>query len=299
MRVGMVPRMEGLSDPRCDVANQALDRSGAGSGELIVVRDGLSLLARRGDVVVRVRPRSEEPVAAREVAVALALADAAVPVTTLVDPGDQPWTIGASVVTAWSWSASIGSAGPAELGTLARMLAQQTGGGPAYEVPRFDPLTAIRRTVEHLPVGDDQADTIRRLAHGLGPAWAAAADSDPAGVTIVHGDLHRDNVVVTASGPLLTDLELAGSGPPSYDTAPVVVAVRRYGADPSTLDPFLVALGRDPRDWDGFAACVEVYELWATAWAVGVRHQSPELATEAARRVASLVDHNDEPWHLH
>lgn len=294
----MVLRMDGPSDPRWDVANQALDRAGAAAGELTVVRDGLSLLARRGGVVVRVRPRSEEPVAAREVAVAMALADAAVPVTVLVDPGEQPWIVGASVVTAWSWSASTGLAGPAELGTLARMLAERTGGGPAHEVPRFDPLTAVRHVVEHLPVGDDQADAIRRLAHGLGPAWAAAADSDPAGVTIVHGDLHRDNVVVTASGPLLTDLELAGSGPPSYDTAPAVVAVERYGAHPSTLDAFLDALGRDPRNWHGFAACVAVYELWVTAWAVGVRHQSPELATEAARRVASLVDHNNEPWHL-
>ncbi len=294
----MVQPMEWPSDPRWDVASLALDRAGAGAGELIVVRDGLSLLARRGGVVVRVRPRSEEPVAAREVAVAVALTDAAVPVTALVTPGGQPWIIEGSVVTAWSWSASTGPAGPVELGALARILAERTAGGPAHEVPRFDPLTAVRRVVEHLPVGDDQADAIRRLAHGLGPAWAAAADGDPGGVTIVHGDLHRDNVVVTASGPLLTDLELAGWGPPSYDAAPAVVAVERYGAHPSALDVFLGALGRDPRTWDGFAACVAVYELWVTAWAVGVRHQSPELATEAARRVASLVDHNDQPWHL-
>ncbi len=290
--------MAAPSDQRLAVAHLGLDRAGATAGELVVVRDGLSLLARRGAVVVRVRPRAEEPVAAREVAVGLALADADVPVTALVAPAGQPWVIGGSVVTAWSWSAATGSADPAELGALARLLAERTSGGPAHEVPRFDPLTAVRRAVEHVPVGDDQADAIRRLAHGLGPAWAAAADSDPAGAAIVHGDLHRDNVVVTDGGPLLTDLELAGSGPPSYDAAPAVVAVDRYGDDPSALDAFFTALGRDPRGWEGFGACVAVYELWVTAWAVGVRDRSPELAREAARRVTSLVDHDHHPWHL-
>lgn len=126
------------------------------------------------------------------------------------------------------------------------------------------------------------------------------ADADPAGVAIVHGDLHRDNVVAGPAGPLLTDLELAGAGPPSYDAAPAVVAVERYGADPATLDAFVTALGQDPREWTGFGTCVSVYELWVTAWAVGVRRPvSPELAAEATRRVTSLVLHDHEPWHLH
>lgn len=264
-----------------------------------MVRDGLSLLVRRGGVVVRVRPRGLEPVAAREVAVARLLAHAGVPSTPLVEPEAQPWRIDGSVVTAWRWVDAVDEAGPTALGALAGELRRRTAGASALDVPRFDPIAAIGSVVSHLPADDDQAGAVLALARELGPRWLGVADADPAGITVVHGDLHRDNVVVAADGPLLTDLELAGSGPPSYDVAPAVVAVERYGADPATLDAFLVALGDDPRGWDGFATCVAVYELWVTAWAVGVRHRSPELAQEAARRVASLAGEADHRWHLH
>ena len=286
-------------DPRWPVAADALDRAGAGPGEMAVVRDGHSLLIRRGEVVVRVRPRSQEPVAAREVAVALALAGAGVPITLLVSAEGQPWHLGSWVVTAWEWAEATGSAGPADLGSLAGLLRERTSGGMAYDVARFDPIAAIRGAVHHLPVGDAQAEAVRRLAMDAAPAWAAVADRDPRGTVIVHGDLHSDNVVATRSGPLLTDLELAGAGPPSYDAAPAALAVRRYGADQATFDQFAEAAGDDPRQWDGFAVCVRVYELWVTAWAVGVRHRSPELEREATIRIASLVDGNEARWQLH
>ncbi|MCU1358553.1 MAG: aminoglycoside phosphotransferase [Acidimicrobiales bacterium] len=264
-----------------------------------VLRDGLSLVVRRGATLLRVRPRSLEPVADREVGVARVLEAVGVP-TTPLDGSQQPRLVAGSVVTAWRWVEPVGVAGPAEIGVLARMLRSRTVGGPAYDAPRFDPLAAAKGAVAHLPVGDEQADTVRRLAHDLGPAWAAVADSDPAGVGIVHGDLHRDNVVAAASGPVLTDLELAGAGPPSYDAAPAVVAVHRYGAEPASLDAFLAALDADPRAWPGFVTCVAVYELWVTAWAVGVRDRSPELATEAALRIATVADgSSDARWHLH
>lgn len=302
--------MGGPIDPRLAIVDQALDRARAEVGEVVVVRDGLSLLVRRSDVVVRVRPRSFAPVAEREVAVATVLAEVGVPITPIVrtdrridSPGGapsdpQPWMIDGSVVTAWRWVDAVGTAGPTELGVLARALRNLTSDGPAFAVPRFDPIAAIRGAVAHLPVEDPQANTVLRLARSLGPAWAAVADTDPAGTAVVHGDLHRDNVVAAARGPLLTDLELAGAGPPSYDAAPAVVAVDRYGADPSTLDAFLDALGDDPREWDGFATCVAVYELWVTAWAVGVRDRSPQLAIEAERRLASLTEGADHRWHL-
>ncbi len=100
------------------------------------------------------------------------------------------------------------------------------------------------------------------------------------------------------SGAVLTDLELAGAGPSSYDAAPAVVAVDRYGAATTELDAFLDAFGADPRHWSGFATFVSVYELWVTAWAVGVRHQDPTWAEEATRRVATLRDGGSARWTL-
>lgn len=283
---------------RWEAAIEVLDRVAPGGDRPTVLREGLSLLVRRGPAVVRVRPRSDEPIAAREVEVAEALTEALVPHTSLAGPPGQPYVVGSSVVTAWRWVDAVSAATPTDLGELAAALLERTTGGAAYAVGRFDPLAAIRHAVGRHPVGDDEADFVRRRAHELGREWSAIADADPSGVGIVHGDLHRDNVVVGPLGPVLTDLELAGAGPPSYDVAPAVVAVDRYGAEPATLDAVLAARGHDPRGWPGFATCVAVYELWVTAWAVGVRDRSPALAREAAHRVASLRDGTRERWVL-
>lgn len=285
-------------DPRWRAALDVLGRLGTRDATPEVVREGLSLLVRQGDVVVRVRRRSEEPIAAREVEVARVLAEAEVPCAALVVGQKQPWVVEGCAVTAWAWVDTLGPASPADLGLLARDLRERTAGTYSYDVPRLDPLTAIRNAVAAVPLGDEQGDFVRGRAHELTSAWAAVADRDPAGTAIVHGDLHTDNVLRSAAGPLLTDLELAGAGPCAYDTAPAVVAVERYGEPESTLHEFLDAQEHDPRGWDGFETCLSVYELWVTAWAVGVRDRSDELAAEAATRVRCLRDDTCEPWRL-
>lgn len=291
--------MEEGSDHRLQAATDVLSLLGVAGDGPTVIREGLSLLVRKGDALVRSRVRSQEPVAAREVEVARALAEAGVPAAHLYGTGSQPWVIDASVVTAWEWIDVVGTASPTHLGALAAVLRERTVDTYAYDVARFDPLSAIRNAVAGVPLGDEQGDFVRTRAHELAADWARIADRDPLGTGIVHGDLHADNVLLTSDGPVLTDLELAGAGPCSYDTAPAVVMVERYGADPSTLTEFLAAQGHDPRGWSGFATCLAVYELWVTAWAVGVRHRSPRLAEEAATRVSCLRDQSCEPWHLH
>ncbi|WP_426573539.1 phosphotransferase [Aquihabitans sp. McL0605] len=290
---------EERGDPRWRAALEVLDRLNSSSSPTTVVREGLSLLVRQDDVLVRVRPRNEEPVAAREVEVARALLAAEVPVAALVGGVGQPWLVEGCVVTAWRWCETVGTASPAHLGHLARTLRESTVGTHAFDVPRFDPLTAIRNAVAGAPIGDEQGDFVRRRVQDLTADWARIADRDPAGTAVVHGDLHADNVLLTADGPLLTDLELAGSGPCSYDTAPAVVMVERYGDARSSLHEFIDAQDHDPRSWHGFTTCLAVYELWVTAWAVGVRDRSPRLAEEAAIRVRCLRDGACEPWHLH
>lgn len=290
--------MADAPDPRLAAAQAVLDRLNASATPPEVVRNGLSLLVRQDGVLVRVRPRRLEPVAHREVEVARALLDADVPCVPLVGGRGQPWIEDGCVVTAWAWLDATGTAAPAAIGSLAAALRDRTVGTHAFDVARFDPLTAIRNAVADRPVGDEQGDFVRRRAQELTADWGRIADRDPAGTAIVHGDLHADNVLLTAEGPLLIDLELAGAGPASYDVAPSVVAVERYGADRASLDQFLAALDRDPRDWPGFATCLAVYELWVTAWAVAVRDRGPTMAAEAATRIACLRDGTCEPWHL-
>lgn len=288
----------GGDDGRWAAAVAVLDRLNSSATEPVEVRRGLSLLVRQDDVLVRVRPRTAEPVAAREVEVARALAEAGVACTELVGGRGQPWVEEGCVVTAWRWEQTVGAASPADVGHLARDLRERTAGTYVHDVGRLDPLTAIRNAVAPAPIGDPGGDYVRRRAQELAPDWARIADRDPAGTAIVHGDLHADNVLLTDRGPVLTDLELAGAGPTSYDVAPAVVAVERYGAPAADLEAFIDAQEHDPRGWPGFATCVAVYELWGAAWAVGVSQSRPDLVEEAAVRVRCLRDDTCEPWSL-
>lgn len=302
-------------DPRRRAGERVLDRlagpataagpgaptgasAAAAAGGDVTVRDGAALLLRRGGVLVRARPASGRATAEREVHLAATMTAAGVPVTELVDATDQPWTVDGCVVTAWRWVDATRPAGPADLGALAHALRERTAGGLGPGLPRLDPLAAIIDAVAHLEADDPEATFVRDRAADLAEPFADAATDDPLGRALVHGDLHGDNVVVAPAGPLLTDLELSGAGPSGYDAAPAALAVRRYGHDPETLATFLQAFGADPRGWSGFATYVAVYELWVTAWAVGVRGQDPSWATEATRRVATLRDGTDGRWVL-
>ena len=147
--------MSDPGDPRWRAAVEVLDRLNASATPPVVVRDGLALLVRQDDVLVRARPRAEEPVAAREVEVARALLEADVPVVPLVGGRGQPWVIGGCVVTAWRWEEVTGPVRPADLGALARSLRERTVGTYAFDVARFDPLSAIRSAVASASTSTD------------------------------------------------------------------------------------------------------------------------------------------------
>lgn len=264
-----------------------------------VVRDGAALLVRRGPVLVRVRQNSEaaRDVARREVQFASMLGAFGVPVTPLVEPVDQPWLVAGNVVSAWSWVERSSQSDDYDLGLLARTLRERSAIAVAL-VPVFDPIRAVLEAVDHVPAGDPEGDFVRRRAQDLAEAYAEAEADDPFGRSIVHGDLHRGNVIDGSAGPVLTDFELTGAGGASYDAAPAIVSVHRYGGSQGALEQFLSGFGADPRSWPGFVAYTEVYELWTTAWAVGVRHRNPTWAAEARRRVETLRDGADHRWKL-
>jgi hypothetical protein len=246
--------------------------------------------------------------ARRQVTVAGLLARVGVPAVGVVGPADQPVGSAAGPVTIWAWEPPTGPAvGPREMGRAARVLHDRTrtlGHGrsevPAG-VPRHDPLPAVAVELDRAEAVGATATTdlrlLRRAVAHVGARWPSAAD-DPLGAAVVHGDLHRGNVVPGRSGPVLADLELAGWGGASVDVAPQVVAVRRYGAAPGDLEEFLDGYGVDPRGWDGLEALVEAYELWVTAWAVANRTASPRAEQEAEARLRRWRTGESPIWSL-
>ena len=262
-----------------------IDDQGAGifrSGSAVIV--GLP----SAKVLGRVDAPDREGSAHRQVIVSELLADVGVAAITVSEPYDQPVITEAGAVTMWHWlTVAGGEVSPHELGRLARSLHDSTRGGVS-DVPDFDLLTAVRsqldRAEELAHTSTDDIALLRDRADRLAASWPAPED-DPLGMAIVHGDLHRHNVLKTPTGPVLVDLEMSGVGPVCADIVPQVVAVRRYGAPPRVLDEFLAGYGLEASGWPGFEILVQGYELWTTAWAVSNRGQSAQLEDEAEVRL--------------
>lgn len=285
--VGEIARAAGL-----DPAGAAIVR--AGSSTLVELpAEGL---------LVRVDPPSRPGVARHQVVVARALAARAVPAITLGGPDRQP--IGSTIgdLTFWRREVVTGEATPALLGATARRL-HDAFRGDVGDLPPIDPFDVARAQL--VAALDDarwagRVQVLLERADVLRERWPALMEEDPLGITLVHGDLHTDNLLVTERGPVLADLELAGVGPASYDLVPALVAVERYGAPASTYAEFIAAYGADLRAWSRAAELAEVYELVVTTWAVANRTVSPAHDAEARLRVARWTDPTppSAPWQL-
>jgi hypothetical protein len=282
-------------------ARAGIDVSGAG-----IWRVGSSIMV--GLPAARVLGRVDDPsrfeAASRQVAVAEVLVERGVPCTTVTGPALQPVPTAAGPVTFWRWlDATADEVGPRALGRLARSLHEATRGG-VDELPSFQPLVAVADELERARLAARTAPTdLELLGERISwvlERWPVVLD-DPLGIAVVHGDLHRHNAVATAGGAVLADLELAGVGPVCADLVPQVVAVRRYGAPPRTIDEMFAGYGLEPVRWPGFELLVDAHELWVTVWTVANRGLSPALEDEAEVRLDRWRPGagSPRPWRLH
>jgi aminoglycoside phosphotransferase (APT) family kinase protein len=93
---------------------------------------------------------------------------------------------------------------------------------------------AIAGEVSPLELGKIHADLHRRL-HGI------PAPSGAPGLVVMHGDLHPDNVILTADGPVVIDWRNAEEGPPEFDIAMTAIIFAQVALDPAfaSLSPML------------------------------------------------------------
>lgn len=208
----------------------------------------------------------------------------------------------AGPVTIWPRLEAVGTIDARALGRLIRDVHERTRDPDDAALPRLEPFAEIARLLA-LIEGEarwppEQLRELRGLEAQLFARWRELAQRDPLGEVLVHGDVHSDNVIVTADGPVLIDLELSGVGPASWDFVQLGAAVHRYGLAPAQLEAFIEGYGADPRSWPGYAVLRDSYELLGAAWAAAYRGRSPSFAREAQLRVGALLGHDERTWTL-
>ena len=109
----------------------------------------------------------------------------------------------------------------------ADMVIQRLAGPTIAEAGIAGELTAV-------DVGELHADLHRRLQ-------AIPAPSGTPGLVVIHGDLHPENVIATADGPVVIDWRNAHEGPPEYDVAMTAIIFAQVALDPTfeALSPLL------------------------------------------------------------
>ncbi|WP_433159964.1 phosphotransferase [Kribbella sp. CA-247076] len=110
--------------------------------------------------------------------------------------------------------------------------------GPDMVIQRLDGPTladaAIAGDLTATEVGEIHADLHRRLQ-------AIPAPSGTPGLVVVHGDLHPQNVIATAGGPVVIDWRNAVEGTPAFDVAMTAIIFAQVALEPSfeALSPML------------------------------------------------------------
>ncbi len=275
-----------------------LDCAGA---RIFRVRTATLVELPQASIIARVEPPSDLDVATRQVRVGQVFDRRQGPTARLCPGLAQPFVHPHGVVTLWErLVATDRPLAATALGRLVRAL--HDAGRPPLEasLPRLDPFTPTQ-TWQACPGPGftlEELAALQALERRLRQRWEEVAAADPLGTRLVHGDLHGDNVVVTARGPRLVDLEMAGVGPASWDLAVPAVAVRRYGQPPAYYRDIAEGYGADPSGWEGFEVLCRTYELTVVAWCVFCCRESPQLAQEARLRVDSLLGSERRPWSL-
>ncbi|MEV4620450.1 phosphotransferase [Asanoa sp. NPDC049573] len=144
--------------------------------------------------------------------------------------------------------------------------------GPDLVMERLDGPTLLSAALAGESTPDAVAAVIADLherLHALPPRIAA----DP-GDRILHLDLHPDNVMLTARGPVAIDWRNATEGPPDRDVAMSLLILAQVTLWP--LDPAVTAAAR--QTLTALAASLKPPSPDAVAWVLAMRRANPTMS---------------------
>lgn len=142
------------------------------------------------------------------------------------------------------------------------------------------------------PVLDAQAFDALYACHERWSDWQRDALDHP---VMCHGDVQPGNVIPTASGPVLIDLDLRCTAPAAYDHAALLTWEHRWNGAPGTYEAFAAGYGStfvDSRIGRQFA---ELRLLAATLMRVRAAQAEPAAEPEASLRLRWWRGEPDAP----
>lgn len=221
--------------------------------EADVVSALTTVVLRAGDFAVKVYPPGTDAAHLARIATRLA------PARTALLPVGPPVVTSHGVVSVSPWLPAAPPVGWPAVGALLRRFHADHAGA---DLPAWMPLRRLPSQVAGLP---EEAAAVLMDARAALLAALGRVGSQ-LGTDVIHGDVSPSNVMLTAAGPRLIDLDFVAVGPREYDLA---CAARRLAAgeiDAATYRGFCEAYGFDVRGWDGLAVVNRLAELGGLAF---------------------------------
>lgn len=267
-------------------------------GPVVLLRSGMNLVFRVGDVVLRVAPDHIDGQAHVELAHRLLEADLPV-----VHPLDDAVTVEGCVVTFWEHidqpdhvpinyqqlGAAIARLHHIDVGQLPPRLTLPWCG----EADWLQLEAVYARAAATGVVDSDDLGVLSRECAALAD-WQEQARTEPA--VVCHGDVHPQNVLIRSNGEVaILDWDGLCLGPAAWDHAPLLTWEDRWGGQAGTYEEFAAGYGTDLRDSSVAQLLARVRLLAPTLNKIVQGATDAERAAEARRRMQYWRGDPDAP----
>jgi Phosphotransferase enzyme family len=249
-----------------------------------------------GRLVARVTRAGQLATAAKEVRVSAWLRDLGIPVVEVVPEIPQPVAVDGHAVTFWRQLPDHSHGSYPEVSETLRRL---HGLRPPRELdlPLLAPFVRLEERIAAAAVftETDRQWLLDHLAN-LRQQYAQLPVGLPWGA--VHGDAWGGNIVTTANGPVILDLERFAYGPPEWDLTSIAFDHVTVGclSDEDWSD-FCEHYGHDVTDWAGYQVLRDARELRKVTFAAQIAAQYPHVTDQARFRLECVRgDRGPRPW---
>lgn len=288
-----------MSEPRAAL-EAACRQVGIDSSNAQQIRSAENTLYRLpGAVVARVTREGQLEAARKETRVSRWLHEAGVAVVKVLPNIRQPVSVDGRAVTFWRELPPHQEGNTDQVAEVLRQL-HHLEPPSGLDLPPLTPFIRLEeRIVAAQALSAEDRTWLQKHLHQLMDRYDQLPDGLPH--CAVHGDAWGGNIVTTAIGPVVLDLERFSYGPPEWDLASIAVDHFTFGSlSREEWDLFCHRYGYDVTEWAGYEVLREVRELRKVTFAAQMADEYPHLRDQALYRLACIRgEHGARPWHWH